>query len=81
MCFVVASARNWPQKFDTGAWWAEEDCQEYIQQHFSIKHIAKYFRTRSPVSATDIDGWHARGPMAPLFMGEMTSFRDSSKTM
>jgi hypothetical protein len=29
----------WPQKVDTSAWWEEEDWQEYIQQHFSIKHI------------------------------------------
>ena len=60
----------WPQKADTGAWWEEEDGQEYIQQHFSIKHIAKYFRTRSPVSAADIDGWRARELIAPLFMGD-----------
>ena len=60
----------WPQKADTSAWWEEEDCQEYIQQHFSIKHIAEYFRTRLPVSAADIDGWRARELMAPLFMGE-----------
>jgi hypothetical protein len=60
----------WTQKADTGAWWEEEDGQEYIQQHFSIKHIAKYFRTRSSVSAADIDGWRAREVMAPLFMGD-----------
>jgi hypothetical protein len=40
------------------------------QQHFSIKHIAKYFRTRSPASVADIDGWRARELMAPLFMGD-----------
>jgi hypothetical protein len=60
----------WPQKADTGAWWEEEDGQEYIQKHFSVKHIAKYFRTRSPVSAADIDGWRARELMAPLFMSD-----------
>jgi len=60
----------WPQKADTGAWWEEEEGQEYIQKHFSVKHIAKYFRTRSPVSAADIDGWRARELMAPLFMGD-----------
>ena len=49
------------QKTDIGAWWETEDCQEYIRHHFSIKNIAKYFRTRSPVvSAADIDGWCAR---------------------
>jgi hypothetical protein len=60
----------WPQKADTDAWWEEEDGQEYIQQHFNIKHIAQYFRTRSPVSAADIDGWRVRELMAPLFMGD-----------
>jgi hypothetical protein len=47
-----------------------KDWQEYIQQHFNIKHISKYFHTRSPVSAADIDGWRARELMAPLFMGD-----------
>ena len=60
----------WPQKTDTGAWWEEEEGQEYIQQHFSLKHITKYFRTSSPVSAGDIDGWRACELVAPLFMGD-----------
>jgi hypothetical protein len=60
----------WPQTADTGAWWEEEEGQEYIQKHFSVKHIAKYFRTRSPVSAAGIDGWRGRELMAPLFMGD-----------
>jgi hypothetical protein len=54
----------WPPKADTSAWWEEEEGQEYIQKHFSVKHISKYFRTRSPVSAADIDGWRARELMA-----------------
>ena len=60
----------WPQKADTDAWWEEEDGQEYIQKHFNLQKIAKYFRTRSPVSAADVDGWRARELMAPLFMGD-----------
>jgi hypothetical protein len=35
-----------------------------------LKNIAKYFRTRTPVSAADSDGWRARELMAPLFMGD-----------
>ncbi len=35
-----------------------------------LQKIAKYFRTLSPVSATDIDGWRASDLMAPLFMGD-----------
>ena len=38
--------------------------------HFNLQKIAKYFRTRSPVSAADVDGWRARELMAPLFMGD-----------
>jgi hypothetical protein len=60
----------WPQKADTDAWWEEEDGQEYIQKHFNLQKIAKYFRTRSPVSAADVDGWRARELMAPLFVGD-----------
>jgi hypothetical protein len=60
----------WPQKADTGVWWEKEDGHEYIQQHFSIKHISKYYRTCSPVSAADIDGLRARELMSPLFMGD-----------
>jgi hypothetical protein len=46
----------------------KEDGQEYIRKHFNLQKIAKYFRTRSPVSAADVDGWRARELMAPLFM-------------
>ncbi len=60
----------WPQKADTAAWWEEEEGQEYTKKHFNLQKIAKYFRTRSPVSAADIDGWRARELMAPLFMGD-----------
>jgi hypothetical protein len=60
----------WPQKADTCAWWEEEEGQEYIQQHLSVKQIAKYFRTRSQVSAADLDGWRARELMVTLFMGD-----------
>jgi len=60
----------WPQKADTDAWWEEEEGQEYIKKHFNLQKIAKYFRTRSPVSAADVDGWRARELMAPLFMDD-----------
>jgi hypothetical protein len=56
----------WPLKDDTRAWWEEEVGQEYIQQHFSLKHIAKYFRTLSPVSAADIKVEGTRACGAPL---------------
>jgi hypothetical protein len=52
-----------------------------IQQHFNIKHIAQYFRTRSPVSAADIDGWRARELMAPRFMGDDDELQGLIKTL
>ena len=74
----------WLQKADIGAWLEEEDGQEYFQQPFSIKHLAKYFRTRSFVSVADIDGWGARELMEPLFrLGPAASFaraRDARAT-
>jgi hypothetical protein len=66
---IQPALRIWPQKADTGAWWEEEDWQEYIQQHLNIKNIAQYFRTRSTVSDADIDGWRASELMAPFFYG------------
>jgi hypothetical protein len=51
-----------------------------MQQHFSLKHIAKYFRTRSPVSAADIDGWRARELVAPLFMGDDEELQELIRT-
>ena len=41
-----------------------------LRKHFNLQKIAKYFRTRSPVSAADVDGWRARELRAPLFMGD-----------
>ena len=71
----------WPQKADTDAWWEEEEGQEYTKKHFNLQKIAKYFRTRSPVSAVDIDGWRARELMASLFMGDDEELRRSSGTI
>ena len=73
-------SRILPLKGDTRAWWEGEEGQEYLQQHFSLKHIAKYFRTRSPVSAADIDGWRARELVAPLFMGDDEELQELIRT-
>ena len=62
------------------AWWEEEEGQEYIKKQFNLQKIAKYFRTRSPVSAADIDGWRARELMAPSSWAMTRSFRRSSGT-
>ena len=69
----------WPQKADTDAWWEEEEGQEYITKHFNLQKISNYFRTRSQVSAADVDGWRARELMAPPFMGDDEELRLSSR--
>jgi hypothetical protein len=44
----------WPQKADTGAWWEEEDGQEYIQKHFSVKHIANIIKPMQAAHTLDL---------------------------
>ena len=43
---------------------------------FSIPKICQYFRTRSPVTMADIDGWHARDLVAPLFFNDNTDLHN-----
>ena len=43
---------------------------EFLDKWFSIPKISQYFRTRSPVTMVDIDGWHVRDIIAPLFFND-----------
>jgi hypothetical protein len=45
---------------------------EFLDEWFSVARICQYFRTRSPVTMPDIDGWHARDLIAPLFFNDNT---------
>jgi hypothetical protein len=45
---------------------------EFLDKWFSIPKTCQYFRTRSPVTMADIDSWHARDIIAPLFFNDNT---------
>jgi hypothetical protein len=47
---------------------------EFLDKWFSIPKICQYFRTRSPVTMADIDGWHARDLIAPLFFNDNMNY-------
>ncbi len=42
----------------------------------SIPKMCQYFRTRSPVTTADIDDWHARDLIAPLFFNDSTELHN-----
>ena len=43
---------------------------EFLDKWFSIPKISQYFRTRSPVTMVDIDGWHVRDLIDLLFFND-----------
>jgi hypothetical protein len=49
---------------------------EFLDKWFSVAKICQYFRTRSPVTTPDIDGWHARDLIAPLFFNDNTELHN-----
>jgi len=49
---------------------------EFLDKWFSIPKISQFFRTRSPVTMVDIDGWHARDLIAPLFFNDNTDLHN-----
>ena len=49
---------------------------EFLDKWFSIPKICQYFRTRSPVTMADIDGWHARDLITPLFFNDNTDLHN-----
>jgi hypothetical protein len=49
----------WPRPADLAAHWESEDGAEHIKKWYSTEKIAKYFRTRPPVCAADVDNCKA----------------------
>jgi len=49
---------------------------EFLDKWFSVAKICQYFRTRSPVTMPDVDGWHARDLIAPLFFNDNTELHN-----
>ncbi len=54
----------------SSSYWSSEDGQAYIDTWFSLEKIKRYCLTRSPKGAVDIDDWHAREHLAPLFVND-----------
>ena len=61
---TMVSSNLWPRPAENNEYWLSEDGQAYINKHFSMDKVQRYFRTRSPVGAADIDGWKARDLIA-----------------
>jgi hypothetical protein len=47
---------------------------EFIVEWFSTPKINQCFHTRSPVTMIDIDGWHVRDVITPIFFDDNTDF-------
>ena len=62
----------WPRPQNLEEYWSSDAGAEFLDKWFSIPKICQYFRTRSPVTMADIDGWHARDLIAPLFFNDNT---------
>ncbi len=39
-------------------YWSSDVVTEFLDKWFSIPKISQYFRTSSPVTMVEIDGWH-----------------------
>jgi len=67
---VKVSSILWPRPQVLEEHWSSDAGVEFLDKWFSIPKICQYFRTRSPVTMADIDGWHARDLVAPLFFND-----------
>ena len=69
---VRLSSRLCPRPQVLEEHWSSDAGIEFLDKWFSVAKICQYFRTRSPVTMPDIDGWHARDLIAPLFFNDNT---------
>ncbi len=67
---VRVSSILWPRPDTLLECWSSDAGTEFLDKWFSIPKISQYFRTRSPVTMVDIDGWHARDLIALLFFND-----------
>jgi hypothetical protein len=51
-------------------YWSSDTGTEFLDKWFSIPKICQYFRTRSLVTMSDIDGRYARDIIVPLFFND-----------
>ena len=66
----------WPRPQALEEYWASDAGVEFLEKWFSVAKISQYFRSRSPVTMPDIDGWHARDLIAPLFFNDNTELHN-----
>ena len=73
---VRLSSRLWPRPQVLEEHWSSDAGIEFLDKWFSVAKICQYFRTRSPVTMPDVDGWHARDLIAPLFFNDNTELHN-----
>jgi hypothetical protein len=66
----------WPRPQALEEYWLSDAGVEFLEKWFSVAKICQYFRSRSPVTMPDIDGWHARDLIAPLFFNDNTELHN-----
>jgi hypothetical protein len=66
----------WSRSQNLEDYWSSDVGADFLDKVFSIPKICQYFRTRSPVTRTDIDGWHARDIISPLFFNDNTDLHN-----
>jgi hypothetical protein len=73
---VSLSSRLWPRPQNLEEYWASDAGADFLDKWFSIPKICQYFRTRSSVTTADIDGWHVRDLITPLFFNDNTELHN-----
>jgi hypothetical protein len=67
---VCVSSTLWPQPKPLKDYSSSDFGAEFLDKWFSIPKISQYFRTKA-----DIDAWHARDLIAPLFFNDDTDLQ------
>ena len=70
-------SRLWPRPQALEEHWSSDTGVEFLDDKwFSVAKICQYFRTHSPVTMSDIDGWHVRDLIVPLFFNDNTELHN-----
>jgi hypothetical protein len=73
---VRVSSRLWPRPQVLEEHWSLDAGVEFLDKWFSVSKICQYFRTRSPVTMSDINGWHVRDLISPIFFNDNTELHN-----
>ncbi len=74
VCLNCICGHSQPQNLED--FWSSDAGSEFLDKWFKIPKICQYFRTRSPVTMTGIDGWHTRDIIVPLFFNDNTDLHN-----